>query len=686
MLQQKSLNLLKLLMGHTNTTVEELESQTSLSTRQIEYNLENINLWLFNHGYNKILKGTNGSLYFNNDVNIILDELSKENLSYVLNEKERQTVIYLYIYLNYDFISLYHLIDLLEVSRGTIQKDINSLKEKLSDYDLEILYSRKDGYYIEGNERKIDYYMMKMIVKMITHNDLNNVLKVVLNSEKINFIEHFKSKLIETIHQQNKYVSENNADIISYIFNLYNIRKMNNETNNYIEAINDLKYDFNEFEELYIAKDILDNYEGAYPKQKFFLTSLLLSYLSGDSNENSKDYCTIQNIIINILKTLKRSYAVSLNNQDHVFDQLYAHIKPAIYRILFEYPMENPLKKQIIEQYRSIYIIIKEIFEESIKSTGSKATDDELSYLTIHFATFLTDDMPVESKKYYAVIVCPSGVGVSTLLHQELSKLFPNVTFLESRSINELDDVINDVDIVFSTNVIETNKPLLLVSPVMNNVEKFSLVENFNKKVNQIKSRDTLTIKTLVKIVEKYANIIDKEGLIYEISNLLSSNKIVHEKRRQPTLSELMTENLIQLNIEADDWRDAIIKSAQPLVDSNKVTNDYVQAMIQNTEENGPYIVISKNVALPHARPEQGALQAAIGITTLKKPVKFGSKNNDPVKYVFCLSAVDNITHLRGLSELVDLLEDQDFYERLDSAQEPDEIITFLDERREKNG
>ncbi|WP_245741309.1 PTS sugar transporter subunit IIA [Propionispira arboris] len=36
------------------------------------------------------------------------------------------------------------------------------------------------------------------------------------------------------------------------------------------------------------------------------------------------------------------------------------------------------------------------------------------------------------------------------------------------------------------------------------------------------------------------------------------------------------------------------------------------------------------------------ALKSAIGIVTLKTPVAFGNKNNDPVKYRFCLSAKDS--------------------------------------------
>ena len=44
------------------------------------------------------------------------------------------------------------------------------------------------------------------------------------------------------------------------------------------------------------------------------------------------------------------------------------------------------------------------------------------------------------------------------------------------------------------------------------------------------------------------------------------------------------------------------------------------------SNELGPYIVITEHVALPHARPESGALEPAVGITVLKDSVEFGSK------------------------------------------------------------
>ena len=62
----------------------------------------------------------------------------------------------------------------------------------------------------------------------------------------------------------------------------------------------------------------------------------------------------------------------------------------------------------------------------------------------------------------------------------------------------------------------------------------------------------------------------------------------------------------------------------------------------------------------------------------MEKPIVFGNKDNDPVKYVFCLSAIDSNSHLRAMAELVELLEMNEFFRILDNAKEPKEIIDFI--------
>ena len=143
-------------------------------------------------------------------------------------------------------------------------------------------------------------------------------------------------------------------------------------------------------------------------------------------------------------------------------------------------------------------------------------------------------------------------------------------------------------------------------------------------------------------------------------------------------LKDLTNEKLIRLGIEAKDWEDAIRKAAQPLLDEHNIKQSYIDDMIAGIKEVGPYIVLAKHIALPHARPEAGALESAIGVATLKEPVVFGNEANDPVKYLFCLSAKDDMEHLQALAQLAELFEDQAFFELLDRTDDPQEIIAYI--------
>ncbi|MEG1462732.1 PTS sugar transporter subunit IIA [Anaerorhabdus sp.] len=145
-------------------------------------------------------------------------------------------------------------------------------------------------------------------------------------------------------------------------------------------------------------------------------------------------------------------------------------------------------------------------------------------------------------------------------------------------------------------------------------------------------------------------------------------------------LKDMVSENLINLKIEATDWQDAIRKAAKPLVDANKIKESYVDGIIRAVHEMGPYFVLTKHVALAHSRPEDGVIEGAIGIATLATPIEFGNQDNDPVKYIFTLSAVDNNAHLSALSDLAGLLEQQEFYDLLDQSKCPKEILDYINQ------
>ena len=143
-------------------------------------------------------------------------------------------------------------------------------------------------------------------------------------------------------------------------------------------------------------------------------------------------------------------------------------------------------------------------------------------------------------------------------------------------------------------------------------------------------------------------------------------------------LSDILKAEYIKLNVECMDWEDAIKTAGGILVENKVVTDEYIEEAIKGVKELGPYIVITKGVALPHATNKIGVNKTGIALITLKTPVNFGNKDNDPVYYVFMLATTDMDSHLAALSNLSDLLAKQEFFEVMKNAKDAKSVIDYI--------
>ena len=134
----------------------------------------------------------------------------------------------------------------------------------------------------------------------------------------------------------------------------------------------------------------------------------------------------------------------------------------------------------------------------------------------------------------------------------------------------------------------------------------------------------------------------------------------------------------IMIGIAADGWEDAIEKSAKTLLDKGSIKPEYVTAMIQAVKDNGPYIVISKHIALAHARPECGVINMGLSFATLKPPIEFGAGALDPVKIIITLAATDHDTHIDIMSELAEILMDGERVSAMAESKSSEELLKIL--------
>jgi mannitol/fructose-specific phosphotransferase system IIA component (Ntr-type) len=147
-----------------------------------------------------------------------------------------------------------------------------------------------------------------------------------------------------------------------------------------------------------------------------------------------------------------------------------------------------------------------------------------------------------------------------------------------------------------------------------------------------------------------------------------------------PSLIDLIPPERLALNVEAADWHEATRVAGRLLLNTGAVTAPYIDAMIETAESLGPYIVIAPGIALPHARPEDGALETALSLVKLSTPLDFGNPDHDPVTLVIALAAVDKKIHLRAMQTLAKLFLSEELVKRLMEAQSQKDIYSVFEQ------
>jgi PTS system ascorbate-specific IIA component len=145
-----------------------------------------------------------------------------------------------------------------------------------------------------------------------------------------------------------------------------------------------------------------------------------------------------------------------------------------------------------------------------------------------------------------------------------------------------------------------------------------------------------------------------------------------------PRLTQLLPVDAIRIGESAADWRAAVRLAGDALVASGATTPAYTDEMVATVEQLGPYIVIAPGIALAHSRPSPAVLRAGISLVTLLEPVAFGHRENDPVRLVIGLAAVDEEGHITALSTLAELLSDETRREGLIGAAGAAEVARMV--------
>ncbi|MFC4322515.1 BglG family transcription antiterminator [Litchfieldia salsa] len=669
--------LLNLLLEKNQTTMNGLMEQTKLSKRQITYDFEKINYWLRTQKLPPIIyKRTNlismppeVNHYFINHTNSTLKQ------SMIISDEERLYLIYLYLFIRTEQISSAHLTDLLRVSKNTVISDMKKLNSKLASSIVRVDYSRERGYHLKGSEFDKRVVVLQYVSLLLKKPYGQDLLHHLLEKSYLQDVYFYVREALEMVEKefQLHFVEERLRDFTYFLVFYYYRQKQGKLVQLHRDEIdvliqNGMKKPVEKLLEALKIEKI--------ESELCYTIIQLLGLSRGNLNYQQGD------LVFDLCKKLVLDFeskaCITFENRTEVIETLFQHVKPAYFRMKYRIPINNPLIEQIQTEHHELYTIVKDLLLPLETLLNISIPEEEIGFITIHFGALLQKPKRKLAEKKRAVVVCPSGVSSSLMVKHQLESLFSEITIMKTLSIAEFEHEDASVyDLIFSTVPLKKSYHYFHVKPIMTPTEKNVLVNSVYGQLFQVEHHE-ISASQLLKIIGKYADIHDEEALKYELTELSIHKKVNAFRRNQPMLNELLTEDTIQFADQLSSWEDAIKNAAKPLLSKGVIEDSYIQAMIENVKELGPYMIIGPEVAIPHARPENGVNKVGMSFLKLKEPVYFLGEEKHAVRLLFCIAAVDHTTHLTALSQLTKLLSSKTNLETLKDSESKDEVIELI--------
>lgn len=597
----------------------------------------------------------------------------------IYQEEERQLMMILLTFLEDEFYSVFSFQEFFNVSKNTVLSDIKKVRERFSER-IQLKYSRRKGFYITGDSLYVRSSIFQVVSKLLKSTNGPRLLLKKLCQFNYSYLIRLRMKFLDIIKKDGLYLVPSRFDEITF-FTAVLLEGIKHRKEKVKISQSDIKL-LKHLKSYYVSQHFLAEYSESIieiNQEELYFTIVLMTATQGEIQDKPLEF--LLECANEMIKDVERLAVVEFQDYRKLLLDLFYHLVPAYFRIKYQIPLSNVLTAEIKEQYSEVFDITLLALKPLERLVGRVIPEDELAYFTILFGGAIRNQESRKiEKRLKAMILCPSGISSSLIMKSELTELFPQIDFSQVKSVEEFSmSESNDMDMIFSTVPIQTNKKLYVISPLMSYIEKNILLRQVQE--------DFLFSKILIPSVDEVIDALLpyvelKEGITRSKLHQIIQKKIVKKlKRREdtrPMLSELLTRDKIKITDEPLDWKQAIKRTAQPLIQSNMINDSYIDAMIKKVIDYGPFIHIGHGVALPHARPEDGVCELGMSLLKVTTPVNLLDDKKHSINIFICLAAIDNETHLRALSSLTKILSNKELLNELMLSETEDEIYKII--------
>ncbi len=686
-LNKKCLDIMAgLTLYNDYVSVEELANRYGISPRGIRYNLDKIEQYITSNGHPYLKKERTKGVKLSDDPalhNFIKGCAGQlDPYQYSFSSTERQTFLRVSLLMATEPVRIEDLCRSLTRSRGTLFGDVEDTQQWLSGSDIHLIKKPRVGLYCEGAENVRRLLITSLFMEEVDLSDLLGFFSDAKPRSRLTSLllshlakPHEVSILAKTARRVESLLQKNFSDetFAALLIQLLIILRRNSVSSEL--QINEKYEEFIPQSVQYgAARLALDELE---TQLKIMLPEYEIlwftRYLLGAKElpcappQSPKvDDIPLMDITTRMVEDIESMYQVDFaEHKKQIMWGIFQHLRPVAHRVRFGLYNKNPLYHEIVSNYNPLFINTRVVCRHLEQHLGYSINDQEVSFLTLHFAAALHKLNLRTNIRARVLVVCGTGLASAQMLTSGIDRLF-NVDIVGAVSGRQATDMHKEgLDCIITT--IPLSKapcPIVQISPLLGEQDLKKLMEHLTPRYipKERYDMEVSTVNRLMSIIEKHCVITDRlqlqHALLGELMN--SSQPLLSSLAgSQPSLSQFLTREQLTLGLTcSDDWRESIRTSCALLEAQNVVTPDYKEAIIRSLEEMGPYMVMLPGIVLAHAAPEDGVLELGMSLSTLSRPVRFGYAAHDPVNIIVTLAAKDEKSHLKALAQLFRMLRD----------------------------
>lgn len=696
---------LRLLAERGEFDLEKVAADFGVSVRSIRYDIDDLNVLLLDLSREDAIVVRQKAAQLQRDVpRRKIMELSfargrDYNVSPLSTQERVLLSVFTLCWLD-DFITVQSLADDYQVSRVTVSRDLQKVREYCEAHGIAFEGNRGKGVRVVADEKTRRRVIAQVLRDYGTTVGLHSGLEV---ADYLKWFSEQELRSIEDIVREAEAQAGLYLDDVAFeamvVHIALSIKRSETQMGMPTAPMAAGTLDVGSLQHQmadHIVRQVESVFGVSLPEAEHYYIEVHIGARSSEAAASSTRDAVIEFMCMSTIAEVSRELGVDLTHDTHLYDRLLRHVLGSVYRKQAGLLLENPLRDELLEGYAEHAAIVRRALDDNGLSQLMEITDDEVTYVLLHFEAALVGDGSERMRHANVVVVCSTGVGTAELLAAELRRSF-DVNIIANVPSHRARGLVGDVgiDLVVSTVELDVSVPCVVVRPIpreddMDRIACALRELGFSGDVDLPPLRDLgAGARKVARILRHNPGRNQEAQLMSELRSLLEKRDWIGQERSY-MLSELLEGGHVVLDAECETWQEAVRASGMPLVATGDITEEYIDAVIANIEEAGPYVVITKHVALPHATNRVGVNETAMSCVRLRTPVEFGSAENDPVKYEFMLATVDATSHLQALMSLVGLLRTQEFLDLLATATHGDEIVSYVREfenkTSEKNG